>query len=100
MSNRTINLNQLTPNTTVLVRGKLAFSRLAKQIDGEELQKDMQRRQQKGWLPIDKPYTTATINNAQIVCPNGQESLADQYVKEHFYQSRSQQATGDRKSVV
>lgn len=94
MANRTINLNQLTPNTTVLVRGKLAFSRLAKQIDGEELQKDMQRRQQKGWLPIDKPYTTVTINNAQIVCANGQKSLADTYVEEHFYQSRAQQATG------
>lgn len=94
MSNHTISLNQLTPNTTVLVRGKLAFSRLAKQIDGEELQKDMQRRQQKGWIPIDKPYTTATINNAQLICPNGQKSLADTYVEERFFQSKSSHASG------
>lgn len=93
--NRTVNLNQLVPNTTILVRGKLAYSRLARQIDGEELQKDMSRRQQKGWIPIEKPYTTATINNAAVIpSANGQKGPADIYVEEHFYQSRSNQATG------
>lgn len=92
--NHTISLNQLTPNTTVLVRGKLAYSRLVRQIDGEELQKDMLRRQQKGWIPIDKPYTTATINDAQLICANNQKSPAEIYVEEHFYQSRAQRASG------
>lgn len=96
MSNRTINLNQLQPNSTILVRGKLGYSRLTRQIDGEELQKDMQRRQQKGWIPIEKPYTTATINNAEVIPSglNGQKSQADIYIEEHFYQSRSNQAAG------
>lgn len=93
--NYTVNLNQLAPNATVLVRGKLAYSRLAKQIDGEELQKDMQRRQQKGWIPIEKPYTTATINNAQVIYANPQQKTpVEIYVEEHFYQSRSQHAQG------
>ena len=97
MPQYSVSLNQLTPNTTFLVRGKLAYSRLARQIDGEELQKDQMRRQQKGWIPIEKPYTTATINNAQVVYASGnpqQKTPAEIYAEEHFYQSRSNQATG------
>lgn len=97
MPNYTVNLNQLTPNTTVLVRGVLAYGRLTTKIDGEELKKDMSRRQQKGWIAIEKPYTTATINNAQVIYASGtpqQKTPAEVYVEEHFYQSRAQQATG------
>ena len=97
MPNYSVQLNQLAPNTTFLVRGVLAYSRLAHQIDGEELQKDQTRRQQKGWIPIDKPYTTATINNAQVLYASGnpqQKTPAEIYAEEHFFQSRSAQAQG------
>lgn len=55
MSNRTVNINQLTPGTTFMVQGKVGFSRIASRIEGEELQQDMRRRQSKGWLLSRSP---------------------------------------------
>lgn len=68
----------------------MAFSRVTKQIAGEELIKDQQRRSSKGLLPIEKPYTQATIYDAEIVPvnPNGNTS-AEIYGRESFYHSKS-----------
>ena len=40
MANRTISTQSLTPGVQFCVRGKLTYGRLAKQVDGEELEKD------------------------------------------------------------
>ena len=43
-TNRTVTTNQLKPNTEVLVRGKLEYSRLDKQISGEKLIEDQKKQ--------------------------------------------------------
>ena len=59
---------------TVEVRGTVAFSRIASPISGEELKKDQQRREQQNRPVIEKPYTTITIEDPQIIgcVPNDQ----------------------------
>jgi len=51
MANRTISTQSLTPGELFCVRGKLTYGRLAKQVDGEELEKDKQRRAARGMGP-------------------------------------------------
>lgn len=95
MSNRTVTTNQLTPGTLIAVRGKLSYSRLTSRIEGEELRKDMARRQQKGWIPIDKPYTTATIEQAEVICKNPQNRTPEEvYALESLYTSTTKQQAG------
>lgn len=95
MSNRTVNTNQLTPGTTFMVQGKVGFSRIASRIEGEELQQDMRRRQSKGWPPTEKPYTTMTINQANVLVKNPQQpSPEEQYAIESLYTSSSQRGQG------
>lgn len=95
MSNRTVTTNQLTPGTLIAVRGKLSYSRLTSRIEGEELRKDMARRQQKGWIPIDKPYTTATIEQAEVICKNAQNRTPEEvYALESLYTSPTKPQVG------
>lgn len=95
MSNRTITTNQLTPGRIFLVRGKVGFSRLTSRIEGEELQQDIQRRRSKGWLPIEKPYTTITINQAEVIVKNRNNiQPEEQYAIESLYMSSSQRGQG------
>lgn len=93
MGQRTIRNNQLTPDTFVLVRGNIEYSRLTRPIDGDELEKDKRRRAQMGGIPIDKPYTTVTLTNARIVPLNpGKKSIEETYVEERFYRKASDPA--------
>ena len=95
MSNRTISTNQLTPGRIFLVRGKVGFSRLTSRIEGEELQQDIQRRRSKGWLPIEKPYTTITINQAEVIVTDRNNiQPEEQYAIESLYTSSSQRGQG------
>lgn len=93
MSKRSIATNDLTPGSVFRVRGRLGFGRLTSQIDGEELQKDINKRQQNGWIPIDRPYTTATINQAQVVYQTPGQKLPEEiYAEESLYTSRAKRA--------
>lgn len=95
MSNRTISTNQLTPGRIFRVRGKVGFSRLTSRIEGEELQQDIQRRRSKGWLPIEKPYTTITINQAEVIVTDRNNiQPEEQYAIESLYTSSSQRGQG------
>lgn len=93
---RTVNLNQLTPKTTILIRGKLSYSRLYQHIDGEELKRDQDLNRQRGLQPIDKPYTTATVYQSEVQFRNpagvndpSMRTAEEQYVWEHQYLSNN-----------
>lgn len=89
MSNRTVQNSQLTPNKAFYVRGELGYSRITSQIAGEELRQSDARRSAKGWLPVNKPYTTATINNAQVLMQNPQAPTPEEiFAQESLYTSR------------
>lgn len=85
-NNYKIQTNQLTVGAKIYVEGVTTYSRLAKHIEGEELEKDKKRKQQRGMVIIDKPYTTISVENAKIRPQNPAAlSLEEQYVQERFY---------------
>lgn len=85
-NNYKIQTNQLTVNAKIYVEGVTTYSRLARHIEGEELEKDKKRKQQRGMVIIDKPYTTISIEDAKIRPQNPAAlSLEEQYVQERFY---------------
>lgn len=90
MSNRTVQNSQLTPNTAFYVQGELGFARITSQIAGEELRKSDERRSARGWLPVGKPYTTATVNKAQVLMKNPQAPTTEEtYAQESLYTSKN-----------
>lgn len=92
-TNRTVTTNQLKPNTEVLVRGKLEYSRLDRQISGEKLIEDQKSRKMRGIPIINRPYTIATISDPQVLPKSQgvQKSLEEIYMTESIY---TQKASG------
>lgn len=90
---RTVQNRDLTPNTKVMVRGNIEFSRLTKMVDGEALEQANQRRVALGMQPINKPYTSVTLTNARIVpMKAGVKSPEEIYVEERFYKRQGDPA--------
>jgi hypothetical protein len=88
MANHSISNNQLRPDATIWVRGHLTYSRVTKQIAGAELQADIQRKRQNNRIPIEKPYTTATICDAQVLFQNPQApTIEEKFIEERLYTS-------------
>ena len=101
-NNQKINTNQLRPGAIVMISGVLKFSRLAKQISGEALQKDIIQQQKIGSrYPITRPYTKLTIDNAQIIPENpNNKTIEEAYFEQNFYQSQAQGYSGRSFSAV
>lgn len=80
-----ITTNELQGGTIIKVTGTLSYSKLAKQIAGEELQMDIKRRKEQGRPVIEKPHTTATITNGVVhyADPNN-PSLAEKYMMQRI----------------
>lgn len=99
---KTISDSQLTPNTIVMVRGNIRFSRLLKPIQGEELINDQKRRTQLGMIAIEVPYTSIELDNARIVPmrPDGVKTIEEQFVEERFYQKRDPDDASMHYSVI
>ena len=90
MSNRTVQNSQLKPNTAFYVSGELGFARITSQVAGEELRKSDERRSARGWIPVGKPYTTATVNKAKVLMKNPQAPTPEEtYAQESLYTSQN-----------
>ena len=101
MANRTISTQSLTPGELFCVRGKLTYGRLAKQVDGEELEKDKQRRAARGMRPIERPYTSATITDAYVPLKDkNNPTLEERYAQESLYTSHANGSHGFNFSAV
>lgn len=101
MANRTISTQSLTPGEIFCVRGKLTYGRLAKQVDGEELEKDKQRRATRGMRPIERPYTSATITDAYVSLKDkNNPTLEERYAQESLYTSHANDSHGFNFSAV
>lgn len=97
MANNTVRADQLTEGSVVTIRGKLAFARLTRRIEGEELAKANARRRQAGMkYDITSPYTTATISGgAQVIYADPDNpTLEEQYVAERCYTSKMKPEDG------
>lgn len=62
-----VNATQLTPNSTVLVKGKLTYSRLAKLVEGADLARVDQQRAANGMQPIGRPHTSVNLAEAEVL---------------------------------
>lgn len=60
-------LNLIPEGSEAYIRGKVDYCRIAKQIDGDALTRDMASRRQRGRDPIERPYTTLTLKDPTIV---------------------------------
>lgn len=89
-SNR-IHNSMLTPNTQLLIRGKVDYCRITSHIEGDELEKDKERKSKMGVTPIDKPYTSITIENPVVQLMNDQQPTIDeQYLMGKIYETKSE----------
>ncbi len=91
MANRTVNINQLTPKSTIYIRGRVGYCRIASKIEGDELDKADKRAKERGTIPVGKPHTKLEITNAEIlrIDANNPEPLLETYIKEHMYTKKS-----------
>lgn len=87
MSNvKTINVNSLQPDTVYFVRGKVLFSRIARQTTDEERDEWNKSRRFK----IGKNYTTLRISEASVIARDPSNPTdAEIYASEHLYNTSS-----------
>lgn len=92
-----ISAESLNPNQTIVVRGKLSFSRLARLIEGDALTKRIAEQKKRGSLyPTDKPHTTISIIDAVVEFADpANPTREEQYVQqEKLYTSKSGENQG------
>ena len=85
-----IKAHQLNEDQTIVLRGKLEYSRLMSMIEGQELQRRIAQQRQIGAMYItDKPHTTITVREAQVCYtdPNN-PTIEEQYVAQKCYNSK------------
>lgn len=88
--------NDLTPNTNILVRGRTTFSRIARRVEGEELEREKARERARGARVIhDKPYTCLSIDQAEVVMRDPNNPTKEEiWAQEHLFTSNSGKYTG------
>ena len=72
MKNRTVQKEALRDGQRVWVRGTIKGSRLASVIAGEELERDIKRKESFGIIPTTVPYTYATLDNPVVIPQDGE----------------------------
>lgn len=95
--NRTVSANQLADNTTFLIRGRVTYSRIRSQVAGEELARQNQRAMQQGRQPRNRPYTTLSICQAEVVRANPNAPMMNPeeiFATESLYTSTTQPNNG------
>ena len=95
-------LEGVEDGTFVLIKGKVAFARLASQYSFDELDK-INASRPKGKYPESRPYTTLTIQDPEVQPdynrlndPNTADSqaTAERVISEQFYTSKSGKSAG------
>lgn len=89
---------RLREDQTILVRGKISYSRLAAQITGEELARSIENARKRGSLyPTTKPHTTISLIDAVVtpLDPNN-PTTEEQYVGEKIYTVKNGDNAGKR----
>ncbi len=90
--------DQLRENQTIIVRGRVSFSRLAKHIDGEELAKSVAAARARGSkYPTTKPHTTISLIDAAVVPLNPQQPTPEEiFVNDKIYTVKKGDNAGKR----
>lgn len=94
---RTVTSEQLTPNATILVQGRIVYCRIRSQVAGEELARRNQQNIARGMSPRTNPYTTVQICNANVIKsdPNAPMLTPEEtFVLESMYTSANPEHAG------
>jgi len=62
-----VQLDNIPPGTTGLVRGRIVYSHIASAIDGSKLEEARRRAVSVGWYPPPQPYRSITIEQPEIL---------------------------------
>lgn len=90
----------LTEGTILMVRGKIAYSRLTKLIDGADLVAVNQRKAANNMSPINSPHVTCALTQPQVVFTDpSNPSYDEQFVAERFYVSPKNPSAGPMYSI-
>lgn len=87
----------LRPNQYALVAGTITWSRIASQVDGEELAQIQRQRAEQGRPTPQRPYTSLVLVDPQIVQADRNQPLTieEQYLKQNrFYQAKNGRNAG------
>lgn len=71
----------------IYVRGQVGFSRIGSMIEGEELRRENARVKGTKQLPHQKPYTTITINGANVAMKGNTPSVTENWAISRCYMS-------------
>lgn len=96
MANRTVPAERLREGSIIVIKGKLAFSRLAKVIDGQALADSVARQRAQGRLyPTDKPHTTVSLVDVELLPENPAALTPEEiFVQESIYVSKQGENAG------
>lgn len=96
MTQHTVPAESLKEGSLIFVTGKLAFSRLAKPIDGQELAERVARQRAAGrTYPTTVPHTTVTLTDAKVLTADPTRATPEEtFVHETLYVSKSGEHTG------
>lgn len=97
----TININSIETNSKVYVTGIVDYSRIASQLDGEELAADNAKKVARGMRAVDKPHTRLSLSNCVVDYENPAEpTLAERFIAEKLYKSKTHPEKGDCYTAV
>lgn len=90
-----ITTNELAPNSTFLIRGKVSFSRITRFMTKAEFDAENQRRTQSGRPTDNKPYAHVSMVNCMVLCtdPNN-KTINEQFAEQKLFTSTKAPETG------
>lgn len=71
----------------IVIKGEMTFSRVFNRIEGEEFQKDVERRRAAGRIPETGPYFTLSIKNPVIT--SGADTPLAKFHEQGFYSNKN-----------
>ena len=90
-----ITTNELAPNSTFLIRGKVSFSRITRFMTKAEFDAENQRRSQTGRPVENKPYAHVSMVNCQVICSDvNNKTVNEQFAEQKLFTSQKAPETG------
>lgn len=87
-----ININDVPANSVIMLKGELTFARLVSRVEGDELRRRNEENVRRGMAQQDRPYTTISLANVQIVPQSGDGnnlSIGERYIQGACYKSKA-----------
>lgn len=72
---------------TIVLKGKVTYCRIARKIEGEELERQNKEKEAKGMYPSTRPYYALTLEDVEIV--RGQGTPLAQYHGQEVYTNKA-----------